>query len=146
MTEGDAFLLTAPREHEEGDDSQQHTCPLPHIQPFPINEDSTDKHQHGTCGIYRPIDSQRHTFHSEIAAYPRREDDDTLEDYPFMNLPTATGHMEDTSVEHGGGIRQYYQRYEDERAEESVEKEHRGHGVVLKCLFLKGIIKSQQSR
>ena len=63
-----------------------------------------------------------------------------------MDLPTATGHMEDASVEYGGGIRQYYQRYEDERAEESVEKEHRGHGVVLKCLFLKGIIKSQQSR
>lgn len=115
VLEVNAFLLAATTEQQEGDDSQRHTYPLPHVQSLTKEEQGAYEHHHGTGGIDRAYDGKRQMLHAKIAQHPRREHDEGFQHDVLMDFPSTTAHMEDTIVEHIGCAAQDDERQEDER-------------------------------
>ena len=70
MPEVDAFFLAAPAQHEERQHSQGHTRPLIKVQPLAEDQQRTDEHHDGACGIDGPHYRQRQMLHAEITEYP----------------------------------------------------------------------------
>ena len=118
----DALFLAAAAEEVEAEDGTEHTHPLIEIQAFAKDEDGPQQHHYRTGGIDGANDGQGQVLQGEIAAEPRGEDDDGLEDNILMYVPTANGDVEEGV---GGQLSprgEQDERQEDERPEEGVER------------------------
>ena len=56
MFEIDALFLSTSAEHEERDDGEEHTGPLPCVKLFAKHEHGTYEHHDGSRGVYRSYD------------------------------------------------------------------------------------------
>ena len=97
---------------------------------------------HGTCGIDGTDDGERQVLHAEIAEQPTGEHEATLCQDIAVQLPSATGHMEQRAVERRRVAGKEDERQEKQRTEESVEKEDRDNRIVPQRNLLKSIITS----
>ena len=136
----DALLLATTAQHEKRGDGQQHTRPLPAIEPLAKDEQGTHKHHYGASGIDRADDGQRQMLHAEVAQHPAGQHDERLQHDISVYLPATRGHMEDRAVEHVSACAQHDKGQEDERREECVQKQHGYDGVLFQCLLLKRIV------
>jgi hypothetical protein len=52
--------------------------------------------------------------------------------------------MQNSAVEHFGSGTEHYQRQEDNRRKQRIEKQNGNDGVILQRLLLEGIVTAQQ--
>ena len=115
VLEVDAFLLATTAQHQERQDSQCNTSPLPSVQPFAKDQQSAYEYHHRTRGIDGTNDGQRQVFHAKIAQHPTREHDKCLEQHVLMFVPSARSDEENGIVERLSGSTQDDKRQEDKR-------------------------------
>ena len=145
VLEVDALLLSAAAQHEERRHGQRHTNPLVEVKAFAEHYERAHEHHNRARGVDRPYDGEGQMLHAEIAEHPRRQHDDALQYDILVHIPSAACHLEYGAVERVGGGRKHDERQEDERRYERVEEQHGDDGVAVKRLFLKRIVKSEQS-
>lgn len=61
-------------------------------------------------------------LHTQISEEPTRQDNETLQHYIFMHVPSAKTNMEHRTIKKGSGIGQNNKWQEDQGAEHGVEK------------------------
>ena len=141
----DALLLTRTAQHKERKHGQQHANPLVEVQPLAKHQQGANKHHDGTRGIDGANDGERQVLHAEVAEYPRRKNDERLQQDVLVRLPARYGHVEHRPTEHVGRPKgQQDERKEHQTGENGIQKQNRQHGIVAQRLFLESIIKSQQ--
>ena len=64
VTEVNAFFLAGAREHVESDDGYGDSDPLPEVETFAKDGDTSDAYPDGTCGVDRTNDGEWEVFQS----------------------------------------------------------------------------------
>ena len=84
-------------------------------------------------------------LHRKVPEHPRTQDDNTLENHPFLFIPVPTGRdFEYAAVQTGPEVGQKDERQEYEGAEKGVQKKDGDYGIAVKGFLLERIIKAKQ--
>ena len=145
MFEVDAFLPSAPAQHEERCHGEHHTHPLPQVEPLAEEEECAQKHHYGPCGIDWSYDGERQMLHSEVSEEPGRQHDQAFRHDVFVCFPSSHGDMKLRAIKQWGETAQQDERQENERAEKGVEEEHGNDSIGIECLLLERVVASEQS-
>lgn len=111
--------------------------PIASVQLLAVNDQRTEKGHYGTRGIDRTDDGERQMLHGIIAANPRRQDDDGLEEHQSMGMPTGQRHI----------LRVSAQRHQDEGKEKrsthhGVDHQYGQHGITSQGLLYEDVIEA----
>ena len=106
MCEVYPFLFPRKREQVERCDGKGDTHPLIEVQPFAEDEERPQQRQHRLRRLDGPGQRQGQMFQGKVSRYPRREDDDGLDEYRQVCLCRDTGHVEHRPVQRVGIERQ----------------------------------------
>ena len=106
MREVYPFLFPRKREQIERCDGEGNTHPLIEVQPFAEDDERPQQRQHRLCRLDGPGQRQGQMFQGKVSRYPRREDDDGLDEYRQVCLCRDAGHVEHRPVQRVGIERQ----------------------------------------
>ena len=147
MLEINPFLLSAAAQHEEGHNGQKNSNPLEPVESLTEDQHRSDKHENRTSGVDRADDRQREMLHSVIAQCPGTEDNDALQQNPFLDSPTAIfTDLENAAAKGIGAIGQSDEWNEYEGAEQRVQEQHGDDGIAAKGFLFARVVESEQDR
>ena len=132
MFKVNALLLSASAQHKKRKDRHQYPYPLIEIQSFAKHQQGSHQYHHRTGGVNRPHNGYRKILHAEISQYPRRKDNDRLQNNKSVYLPPHHGNKEKSAFQCiGTPCRQHNKRKEYQTGEQRIQREYGNHCIVL---------------
>ena len=87
----DSLLFTGRGEHIKRSNGKCHTHPLVKVQPLTKYQHRPDQSQDRLRRFDRSGNGQRQVLQGKVTKYPRREDNDRLDEYGKMTCKETTG-------------------------------------------------------
>ena len=110
------------------------------VEPFSKDEESAHEHKNWPRGVHWSGDGEWQVLDGIVAHHPRRQHDERLDCDECVAGKVAT------EAKRAIGNRRSPHRRHEQRAEQSVEKQHREHVVAIKRKFFEYVVNAQAER